>query len=139
MSEPLPIRGLHHIALVTSQPEASTAFYRDVLGFRELPRPPFNFRGAWLYGYGMQIHIIENPAAADGVGEQIDTRANHVAFRVDAIEPVIAGLRERGIEFREQVNAGRAHQVFFRDPDGHHIEIAVHGDPSVGYVEPADR
>jgi catechol 2,3-dioxygenase-like lactoylglutathione lyase family enzyme len=135
MSEPLPIRGLHHIALVTARPEESAAFYRDVLGFRDLPRPPFNFRGAWLYGYGLQIHIIENAAAAEAEVGKIDSRANHVAFRVDAMPPVIEGLKSRSIEFREQVNAGRAHQVFFHDPDGHHIEIAVYGDPSIGYRE----
>ena len=133
MPEPLPIRGLHHLALVTAQTEQSVAFYRDVLGFAELPRPPFNFRGAWLYANGLQIHIIENPAAASEEGGKIDSRKNHVAFRVDAMEPVLAGLRQHGIEFREQVNAGRAHQVFFRDPDGHQIEIAVYGDPSIGY------
>lgn len=136
MPQPLPIRGLHHLARVTASAEASIAFYRDVLGFRELDRPPFSFRGAWLFNYGLQIHIIENAELAGTPQQEIDTRANHVAFRVDEIESVKDSLNEHGIAFREQVNAGGIHQVFFHDPDGHHIEIAVHADPSIGYVPP---
>jgi len=132
----LPIIGLHHIARVTSQPEESIAFYRDVLGFQELPRPPFSFRGAWLYSYGMQIHIIENQDLAGGRSNKIDSRANHLAFRVEDIDQVKQVLADHGLEFKEQVNAGGLQQVFFQDPDGHHVEITVAGDPSVGYAAP---
>lgn len=138
MPTPLPILGLHHIARVTRRPAESTAFYRDVLGFRELPRPPFRFRGAWLFNYGVQIHIIENREEATDPDDRISTTANHLAFRVADMDAVKAALSENGIPFREQVNAGGVHQVFFRDPDGHHIEIAVAGDPSVGYQSPSD-
>ena len=126
MPTPLPITALHHIARVTTRPEESTAFYRDVLGFRQLERPNFNFRGAWLFNYGVQIHIIENPSAAAESDGEIDTRGNHVALAVDDIEAAKQILHDRGIEFREQVNAGGIHQVFFHDPDGHCIEIAVY-------------
>lgn len=136
MPAPLPILGLHHLAVVTRRPEESVAFYCDVLGFAELPRPPFAFRGAWLYAYGMQIHIIENNADAGDRNDEIDSRASHVAFRVASIEPVRERLEEHGVPYREQVNAGGIHQVFFQDPDGYHIEIAAHGDPSVGYAAP---
>ncbi len=120
----LPIQRLHHAALTTASPERSKAFYIEVLGFKELERPGFHFRGGWLAGYGMQIHIIENAA---GVGErstEIDSRRNHLAFAVDDASQVTAILEEHGIAYREQVNAGGIHQTFFHDPDGHHIEIA---------------
>ncbi len=136
MTNSLPIQGLHHIARVTSRPEESAAFYRDVLGFRDLPRPPFDFRGAWLFNYGIQIHIIENRKLAGERNDQIESRANHVAFRVEDMDAVKAVLADHKIKFREQVNAGGIHQIFFHDPDGHHIEIARVGDPSVGYVAP---
>ena len=136
MPASLPIIGLHHIARVTSQPEQSIAFYRDVLGFRELPRPPFNFRGAWLYNYGVQIHIIENQTLAGARSDNIDSRANHLAFRVEDMDRVKQVLSEHDLPFKEQVNAGGLQQVFFQDPDGHHIEISVAGDPSVGYAAP---
>lgn len=127
MTTPLAIQRLHHVARVTKQPEASTRFYRDVLGFAEIPRPDFDFRGAWLYNYGIQIHIIENhPLAPADPERKIDPRGNHLAFAVDDIEQAKQRLREHGIEFVEMVNAGGIHQVFFRDPDGHFIELAVY-------------
>jgi catechol 2,3-dioxygenase-like lactoylglutathione lyase family enzyme len=133
MPSPLPIKGLHHVAVATRHPDQSAAFYREVLGFRDLNRPPFDFRGAWLYNYGVQIHIIENPSAAPEPIGEIDSRANHLAFAVDDVGPVKEILAARGISVREQINAGGTRQIFFRDPDGHHIEIAVYGDPSQGY------
>lgn len=129
MTEPLKIKALHHIARTTSDPERSRAFYRDVLGFRELVRPNFNFAGAWLYNYGVQIHIIEHSAAnGDDTGE-IDTRACHVAFAVDDFGDVEAKLIERGIRYHKQVNAGGIPQIFFLDPDGYHIEIGIYPPP----------
>jgi catechol 2,3-dioxygenase-like lactoylglutathione lyase family enzyme len=132
--KPLPINALHHISLVTRSVPESVAFYRDVLGFRELKRPNFDFAGAWLYNYGVQVHIIENPSQTPAAGRQIDSRANHHAFAVDDVEPVKQQLSERKIPYREQVNAGGIRQIFFHDPDGHHIEIAVYG-PTPEFLE----
>jgi catechol 2,3-dioxygenase-like lactoylglutathione lyase family enzyme len=125
VTPPLPIQRLHHIARVTTRPDESTAFYRDVLGFREIPRPPFDFRGAWLYAYGVQIHIIENSPKAPDAQRDIDTRDNHLAFQVEDVDAAKRSLEQRGIEYCELVNAGGVRQVFFRDPDGHFIEIAA--------------
>jgi catechol 2,3-dioxygenase-like lactoylglutathione lyase family enzyme len=134
----LPIRGLHHIARATRRPEESKAFYCEVLGFRELPRPKFSFRGAWLYNYGMQIHLIENPEVAPRPGGPIDSRLDHMAFAVDDLDAAKESLEARGIAFQERVNAGGVRQIFFHDPDGHHIELAVYGDPAVGFVRQED-
>jgi catechol 2,3-dioxygenase-like lactoylglutathione lyase family enzyme len=132
MTQPLPIKGLHHIARTTRDPERSRAFYRDVLGFREIQRPGFNFRGAWLFNYGVQIHIIEHTAS--DVSGEIDTRANHLAFAVDDFDQVERRLGELGIPYHKQVNAGGIPQIFFHDPDGHHIEIGIY-PPTPDYVE----
>ncbi|MCA9267664.1 MAG: VOC family protein [Planctomycetales bacterium] len=125
-NSPLPITHLHHIARVTSDPERSAAFYCQVLGFRPIKRPNFNFRGAWLLGYGVQIHIIERRSPAAPTSDEIDTRANHLAFAVDDHGPVLARLDALGIRYHQQVNAGGIPQIFFRDPDGHHIEIGIY-------------
>lgn len=130
---PLPITALHHISLVTRNTQRSVAFYRDVLGFREIKRPNFDFSGAWLFAYGVQIHIIENASQAPATGGPIDSRANHHAFAVSDVEAVKRLLVELEIEYREQLNAGGIQQVFFHDPDGHHIEVAVYG-PTPPYL-----
>jgi len=133
MTAILPIKQLHHVALVTTQTARSVAFYRDVLGFAELRRPDFDFRGAWLYGYGVQLHVIEHEALSQPAREHIQTRENHLAFSVSDVEAAQEVLRAHDVSYHEQVNAGGARQIFFQDPDGHHIELAVYQDPSLGY------
>ena len=39
----LPIRSLNHVGRLTKHLDESRAFYRDVLGFREIVRPNFDF------------------------------------------------------------------------------------------------
>jgi catechol 2,3-dioxygenase-like lactoylglutathione lyase family enzyme len=123
---PLPITHLHHLAIVTCRTEESVKFYTQVLGFRPIQRPNFDFHGAWLLGYGIQIHIIENTAAHGERSAHIDTRMNHVAFAVSDHAPVRKRLIELGIVFAERVNAGGIPQIFFHDPDGNHIEIGIY-------------
>ncbi len=41
--KPLPISAVNHLGRVTKRVEASRDFYRDVLGFREVSAPNFNF------------------------------------------------------------------------------------------------
>lgn len=123
MPEPLPIRAINHLARTTRHLEESRKFYRDVLGFRELSRPGFNFPGAWLYRHGLQIHLIVDDSAPMEKGE-ISTRADHLALHVDDVNEVEQLLKAHGIPYRRNYVAERdISQIFFHDPDGHHIEI----------------
>jgi len=129
-STPLPIRALNHVAVLTKHLAASKAFYRDVLGFAEIVRPPFDFDGAWLFNYGVQIHLIVDASVPDSSGP-IQTRDPHLAFEVDDLDAVARHLEARGIPFRKNiVEATARRQIFFRDPDGHHIEVGIY-QPSV--------
>ncbi len=126
MSSPLPIRSLNHVGRLTKHLEASKAFYRDVLGFQEIVRPNFDFQGAWLFNYGLQIHLIVNESIPDPEGP-IQTRDGHLAFEVEDLATVERRLEEYGIPFRKnQVALTGRMQIFFRDPDGHHIEVGVY-------------
>ncbi|HEY1601984.1 MAG TPA: VOC family protein [Pirellulales bacterium] len=126
MTTALPIRSLNHVGRLTKHLEESKAFYRDVLGFQEILRPNFDFQGAWLFNYGLQIHLIVNESVPDPSGP-IQTRDGHLAFEVDDLATVEKRLEERGIPFRKNTVAqtGRE-QIFFRDPDGHHIEVGIY-------------
>jgi catechol 2,3-dioxygenase-like lactoylglutathione lyase family enzyme len=124
MPAPLPIRAINHLARTTRHLEESRAFYRDILGFRELPRPNFSFPGAWLYGHGLQIHLIVDESAPKEKGE-ISTRTDHLALHVDDVAEAERRLTEHGVPFRRNYVPQRdVTQLFFHDPDGHHIEIA---------------
>jgi catechol 2,3-dioxygenase-like lactoylglutathione lyase family enzyme len=126
MPDPLPIKAVNHLGCITRRVDQSKAFYRDVLGFREVSRPNFNFAGAWLYNYGIMIHLIYNDAAGDPEGE-IQTRDNHLALHADDLEAVERALTAHGIAYRKNEIADRGiKQLFFRDPDGHHIEVGTY-------------
>ena len=44
----LPLAHLSHLSRVVADPETSAAFYRNVLGFRDIRRPSsFDFDGRW--------------------------------------------------------------------------------------------
>ncbi len=126
MSGPLPIVSINHLARCTQKLEENRAFYRDVLGFREIPRPNFNFPGAWLYNYGLQIHLIVDSGATHHHHE-ISTRAEHLALHVDDIEATERRLIEMGIPYKKNYVPDRqVTQLFFHDPDGRHIEIGCY-------------
>ncbi len=133
-SAALPIKAVNHVGRGhEASVEESRKFYRDVLGFREVSRPNFDFPGAWLYNYGIMIHLIYNEAAGDPQGE-IQTRYDHLALHCDDLSVVERLLDEHGVKYRKNVVADRGiAQIFFRDPDGHHVEIGTY-PPTPAFV-----
>jgi len=126
MPAPLSIRSLSHLGITTRRLEESKAFYRDVLGFREVERPNFNFRGAWLFNQGLMLHLIDSDSAGERGGE-ILTRGDHVALQVEDLAAAQRLLDEHGIPYRQNEIADTGvRQLFFQDPDGHHIEIGAY-------------
>jgi glyoxylase I family protein len=112
------VADIHHVSLNVSDTERALGFYRDVLGMPLLARPDFSFPGAWLdAGNGRQVHLIE----ADVPGD----RGQHVAFRVDDVDAVVAAVRAAGVEVRDPkpVVGTTIRQAFTHDPDGNLLEF----------------
>lgn len=126
MPAPLEIQSVNHVARLTSRLEQSKRFYRDVIGFREIERPNFKFPGAWLYGWGLQLHLIVDEDAPDPTGD-IKTRCEHMALHVPDTDEAQRRLTEHGVEFVTNYVADRdVTQIFCRDPDGHHVELGCY-------------
>ncbi|XP_042497260.1 uncharacterized protein LOC122076047 [Macadamia integrifolia] len=127
-SSSLPLTSLNHISLVCRSVEQSLDFYQNVLGFFPVRRPgSFDFNGAWLFNYGIGIHLLqsEDPEKMTKKGE-IDPKDNHISFQCESMTAVEKKLKEMGIEHVQRVvEEGGAHvdQLFFHDPDGFMIEI----------------
>ena len=135
--KPLPIKTINHVARITKRVEQSRDFYRDVLGFREVKRPDFGFPGAWLYNYGVMIHLIHDDDAPDPDGE-IQTRYDHLALHTDDMDAAEQLLNEHGIAYRKNVVAHTGLvQLFCRDPDGHHVELGTY-PPTPPFVDDDD-
>uniref|UniRef100_A0A7N0U0W8 VOC domain-containing protein n=1 Tax=Kalanchoe fedtschenkoi TaxID=63787 RepID=A0A7N0U0W8_KALFE len=125
---PLRITSLNHISIGCKSIDKSIDFYENVLGFFPVKRPrSFDFEGAWLFNYGVGIHLIqsEDPVNFPKVGH-INPKDNHISFQCGSMEAVEAKLKQMGIEYvKGRVEEGGIHidQVFFHDPDGTMIEI----------------
>src|ERR1019366_439509 len=118
---------LHHVSRQTKKLAETRRFYVDVLGFRELSRPAFNFAGAWLYGSGIQIHLIDEPF--DETMGPVNTRENHIAFLIDDPDAAEAVLKQHGIAYHRQKSLRGGEQIFFRDPEGWQIELGNYPGP----------
>jgi catechol 2,3-dioxygenase-like lactoylglutathione lyase family enzyme len=107
--------GVHHVAICVADADAGLAFYRDVLGMTELPRPDFG-PGYWLDAGGQQVHLMESDLPSPV--------ANHFAIRVDDIEAAVNDVRAHGVEVNQiPLVPGAGHQAFLHDPFGNFVEL----------------
>jgi catechol 2,3-dioxygenase-like lactoylglutathione lyase family enzyme len=130
MSGAFPADGMEltHL-LVVSDPERSRAFYQGVLGaevFREYGASVvLRFLGTWL------LLVTGGPPTADKPGIRFAppadpaTVAHEMTIRVPDCRAAYATLLARGAEFlTPPVEYEWELRCFFRDPDGHLLEIS---------------
>jgi lactoylglutathione lyase len=117
----LTVCELNHVALHVADVERSCRFYRDVLRLEPMPRPAFNFPGAWFrLGTRQELHLIGN--RSDTVHSS--HRGNHFALRVEDLAAWEEHFRGLDVTFRgQQPRPDGVMQVFLADPDGHVIEL----------------
>ncbi|GLU22104.1 hypothetical protein SLE2022_382010 [Rubroshorea leprosula] len=128
VENPLHLKSLNHISLVCRSVEESIDFYQNVLGFVPIRRPgSFDFDGAWLFGYGIGIHLLQAEKPEDmPKKKEINPKDNHISFQCESMGTVEKKLKEMGLNHvRSMVEEGGIHvdQLFFHDPDGFMIEI----------------
>ncbi|KAL9273865.1 Glyoxylase I 4-like protein [Drosera capensis] len=125
---PLHLTSLNHISLVCKSVEESMCFYQNVLGFVPVCRPgSFDFNGAWLYGYGIGIHLLQVKEEEElPKKDEINPKDSHISFQCENMGMVEKKLKEMDIKYiRQRVEEGSisVDQIFFHDPDGFMIEI----------------
>lgn len=125
---PLSLRSLNHISLVCRSIEDSIKFYENVLGFIRVKRPgSFDFNGAWLFNYGIGIHLLQT-ADPDSLPKksEINPRDNHISFQCEDIHAVERKLQEMNMKYVKRiVEEGGIYvdQLFIHDPDGFMVEV----------------
>lgn len=113
------ISQLDHVAIHVADVENSKRFYIDVLHLEELPRPAFDFPGAWFALGAHELHLIGNRDSEVNSHH----RGTHFAVRVDDVDPVAKRLEECGLDFILKHRPDGAKQIFVQDPDGHYMEF----------------
>ena len=125
------VERFHHVSLSVTDLARARSFYREVLGLTELPRPAFDFPGAWFDLGNAQLHLIvhTSPRSLRGTTD-IDSRDGHFALRIHDWKAAIERLRAHGVKFIEKPdNATPFAQIHLTDPDGNGIELNVDRDP----------
>jgi catechol 2,3-dioxygenase-like lactoylglutathione lyase family enzyme len=134
----VPITRLNHAVLYVRDVAASVAFYRDVLGFRQVDIGPPKLPAAFLQAPGstndhdlglFQLGSHAGPSAA-GRGT---VGLYHLAWEVDTLaelQRLAAALSEAGA-LAGASDHGSTKSLYGRDPDGLEFEVA--------WIVPADR
>jgi len=123
-----PVFGLAHVTIKVADLPATIAFYGQVLGLAQVPRPPFDFPGAWLGtpdGEAL-VHLIAGERARNDEGAIVMGSAaiDHVSFWARGFEAQRARFETCGLPYRSQpVPASDLLQLFVYDPNGVLIEL----------------
>lgn len=115
-----------HFTVLTDDLAATESFYTSLLGFTPGPRPTMSRQGIWLYSADKPIlhvmHVDTLPNPRRGV-------LDHMAFRGDGMEDLIAALKARGMEYRliKTAEPWQQWQLFFEGPSGEMVEVDFDG------------
>jgi catechol 2,3-dioxygenase-like lactoylglutathione lyase family enzyme len=141
------VRTLDHIAVTVSDLDRSLAFYRDQLGLRVVEQHRLEGEGietmAAKPGTIMQVVRLQAPESPNVLidlqqylappGRQSDSKLGDVAnahfcFGVANLDQTCRDFAARGVEFYSKpvtfdLDFGKVHVVFLRDPDGFVLEF----------------
>jgi catechol 2,3-dioxygenase-like lactoylglutathione lyase family enzyme len=121
----IDVEGIDHVALSVRDIQRSAQWYIEVLGFER------KFEGVWdgapvFVGKGTTALALfpiraNERSTSDGMRMlHLAMRANHKNFLIAQEE-----LKRRGIKFDFQDHE-ISHSIYFRDPDGHQLEITTY-------------
>jgi catechol 2,3-dioxygenase-like lactoylglutathione lyase family enzyme len=119
-------RGLHHVALLSSDVERTVKFYQGLLGF---PLTEIfenrDYRGSNHFffdiGNGNLLAFFDFPGLDLGSYAEVLGGLHHVAISVEPEQWEAARRRldEAGVEYLQESGTS----VYFRDPDGARVEL----------------
>jgi len=112
---------LDHVGLYVKDLAKSVVFYGETLGFQVTSTMELGeAKIAFLDIGGGLLELIERP---EGPTTPPEGRWNHTAYGVDDYDAMESKLEGMGLELRK-VTLGNGRRIaFFKDPDGHDVEI----------------
>ena len=128
MTLPL-LGGMHHVAIIASDYDRSRRFYHELLGLPILAETLRAERHSWKLDLalpdGSQLELFSFPASPPRPSRPEACGLRHLAFRVTALDPVIAHLESHGVDVEpvrvDELTGSRF--TFFADPDGLPLEL----------------
>jgi catechol 2,3-dioxygenase len=132
---------LGHVVFYVKDLERSLAFYRDLLGFKEVGRI-FNGAAAALTS-GRTHHELLLIQVGDAPGPMTGRRRGlyHIGIKVgDSLDELRAAkddLERAGVEIEGMSDHMVSQSLYLHDPDGNEVEIYVDADESIWKNDPA--
>lgn len=129
MTSPPVVTGLLEAALYVDDLERSSRFYRELFGFEPVSEFP---RGIALAVPGKQVLLLFKKGASAAIPKIPHDGDGHLHLAFGIAADALAGwdqrLRDLGITIIETTRWERGGtSLYFRDPDGHLIELATPG------------
>ena len=122
----MQLEGIDHVAVGVRDIERSAKWYIDVLGFERLHDGVWNGVPTFVGKGNTGIALF--PATQEPkTSKQREIRMLHLAFRANRANFLTAQneLKKHGIKFEFQDHE-ISHSIYFRDPDGHQLEITTY-------------
>lgn len=134
------LKRIHHVAYRCRDAKATVEFYQRVLGMDfvlaiaedEVPstRAPDPYMHVFLdAGMGNVLAFFELPNSPEmGADPNTPDWVQHIAFEVEdmnALEAAREAVLSEGLEVIGPTNHGIFQSIYFRDPNGHRIELAA--------------
>lgn len=125
----MQVTRFHHVSVNSRGTSLAdmVAFYRDVLGLGDKPRPEIpGIDGHWHTVGDQELHLVGAPPR----GTPIDSTGNHYCVVVEDLDSAIAELEDRGIDYQRAVQGVGTVQIWISDPAGNTIELQQETRPS---------
>jgi len=124
----MQLEGIDHVALAVRDVDRSANWYIEVLGFERSHEGMWNGIPVFIGKGNTAIALFPaNSNARSPSSTRGEIRMLHLAFRAnhDGFLAAQRELKRRGIKFEFQDHE-ISHSIYFRDPDGHHLEITTY-------------
>jgi catechol 2,3-dioxygenase-like lactoylglutathione lyase family enzyme len=108
-----------NVAIPAGGEEAADAFYRDLLGFEVIPKPPALQAargGRWLNSGPVTVHLGVDP-------EFRAAKTAHPAFSIRDLDSLAELLGQHGVEVLWDEDLDDVHRCVVFDPFGNRIEL----------------
>ncbi|MEM9473765.1 MAG: VOC family protein [Pseudomonadota bacterium] len=136
----MALQGLHHVAYRCRDAKETTAFYRDLLGLEldiAVAENKVPSTGEWSphihiffkMGDGSYVAFFELPESPEmEMDQNTPDWVQHLALRVDSmaeLEAIKTKVEAAGIEVIGPTDHKICQSIYFFDPNGHRMEVAV--------------
>ena len=123
----MELEGIDHVALGVRDVESAAKWYIDVLGFERRYDDVWNGYPVFVMKGNTGLALFPADQARSTSSPRREAGMRHLAFRANRKNFLAAQeeLKRRGIEFEFQDHE-ISHSIYFRDPDGHQLEITTY-------------